>query len=367
MKLLYFSGSTLPSGYANAVHVMKMCAALAGKGHEVTLYAKAGRDQGNVFEYYDVEPSFEIIRSSNIHIPALSGFLRSAHTLFYKKSADLIYGRDLWTMAAVADSSTPIAFELHEIPHAAFQKEMLRRILKAKNLKGLIVITQGLKADLLAFAPEFPSSKIRVAADGADLPTENTVPPPLEKITGTDFQVGYGGSLYKGKGIELIIQIAARAPHIGFHVFGGPEAEKQKWLAQKPPANIRFYGHIPHGGLTARLAACDALIAPYMPAIHIGTGADISRWISPLKLFEYMAVKKPIICSDLPVLREVMEHGRNALLIDPEIPERWVEAIEQLRGEPETRGKLALGAYQDLETRYSWDQRAKAILKFLAS
>jgi glycosyltransferase involved in cell wall biosynthesis len=367
MKLLYFSGSTLPSTYANAVHVMKMCAAFAAQGHKVTLYAKSGKGQGNVFEYYDVPANFEIIRSPNLHIPGLSGFLRSTYTLFYKKSADLIYGRDLWTMAAAAGTSTPIAFELHEIPHKAFQKSMLRRILKAKNLKGLVVITQGLKADLLVFAPEFSASKILVAADGADIPQTPIAHISAESIEGTDFQIGYGGSLYPGKGVELIIRVAALAPHIGFHVFGGPDSEKQKWLAQNPSANIRFYGHIPHSELKSRLAVCDALIAPYMPAIHIGTGANISLWISPLKLFEYMALKKPILCSDLPVLREVMEHGRNALLTDPEMPERWVLAIEQIRSAPETGLKLALAAYQDLEACYSWDQRAKAIMKRLYS
>ncbi len=362
MKLLYFSGSTLPSTYANAVHVMKMCAALAGLGHEVTLYAKAGKGGGDVFAHYGVAPGFKIIRSPDLNVPGLSGLIRSAFTLVRKEKADLIYGRDLWTMAAVAGGKTPIAFELHEIPGGKRQQALLRRILNASNLRQLVVITHGLKEDLIAFAPAFAAEKILVAADGADLPKAQIVAGLLEKVEGTDYQVGYGGSLYRGKGVELIVQIAILSPQTGFHIFGGPEHEKQKWLAQKIPANVRFYGHMAHGALAPRLAACDALIAPYMPTIHIGTGADISRWISPLKLFEYMALKKPILCSDLPVLREVMRDGENCLLVDPLQPQDWVVAIGRLKANAALATALGAAAYADLEVQYHWGRRAAKIL-----
>jgi glycosyltransferase involved in cell wall biosynthesis len=47
-------------------------------------------------------------------------------------------------------------------------------------------------------------------------------------------------------------------------------------------------------------------------------GQDISRWTSPLKLFEYMAHEKPIVASDLAVLREVIEPENNALIAPAE-------------------------------------------------
>ncbi|MCC6598976.1 MAG: glycosyltransferase family 4 protein [Alphaproteobacteria bacterium] len=365
MKILYFSGSTLPSTYANAVHVMKMSAAFAVLGHAVTLYAKAGKNEQDVFSYYGVAPDFDVVRSPDISFPGLSGLIRTGFTLWRKRKADLIYGRDLWTMAAMAGRETPIAFELHEIPRSLFQRFLLRHILRGPNLKGLVVITEGLKTDLLTFMPDFPLEKILVAPDGADVPKHPVVSAPLEKIENTDFQIGYGGSLYKGKGVELILEIAALSPQTGFHVFGGPETEKEKWCALNPPVNVKFYGHIPHGQLKAHLAACNALIAPYMPAIHIGTGADIARWISPLKLFEYMAVKKPVLCADLPVLREIMQESQNALLADPLKPKMWVAAIEKLKNNPQMRQDLSDRAYSDLEAHYSWDRRAEKILRFL--
>ena len=368
MRILYFSGSTLPSTYANAVHVMKMCAAFAGLGHEVTLYAKKGSvATDDLFSYYHVPESFDVVLSPDLRLGGFSGLVRSLYTLIRRKPADLIYGRDLWTMAFAATLGFPVAFELHEILHSALQNWLLCRILRARSLKGLVVISAGLKADLLEFCPDFPLEKVLIAPDGADFPKESIVPVALEPLAGTDLQVGYGGSLYPGKGVELLLEIAHADPRIGVHVFGGPEATRARWLAQSPPSNIRFYGHLPHGQLAGRLAACQVLLAPYLPAIRIGTGVDIGRWISPLKLFEYMALQRPIVCSDLPVLREVMAHEGNCLMADPARVEDWAGAIRRLDQDSALASRLSSKAYEQLETQYSWEKRADKILTFLDS
>jgi len=371
MKLFYFSGSTLPSTYANAVHVMKMCQAFTRAcGAEVTLFAKAGEnDKADVFLSYGVQPIFDIYKTYRIKNKILSGPSRIVMTLYHaffkKHKPDLVYGRDVWTMAALAGTVWPIAFELHEIPQSFLQGIALRRILRAKNLLGLVVITKGLKYDLIRFENNFPAQKILVAPDGADVPAAELASFSLVPIEKTVMQIGYAGSLYAGKGVELILDIAALMPEAGFHIFGGPEALRTQWMAQNPPANIHFYGHVPHGEVQARLAACDVLVAPYLPHITIGTGAEIGRWISPLKLFEYMAARRPILCSDLPVLREVMEDGRNGLLVDPENPLAWAEALRNLHADSALAKRLAEAAYGDLVSRYSWEKRAEKILDFL--
>ncbi len=59
--------------------------------------------------------------------------------------------------------------------------------------------------------------------------------------------------------------------------------------------------------------------------------------MSPLKLFEYMAHGLPIVSSDLPALREVLENESNALLCDPDDIVAWVSAIERLRSSLQLR------------------------------
>ena len=52
----------------------------------------------------------------------------------------------------------------------------------------------------------------------------------------------------------------------------------------------------------------------------VGGGTNLADWISPLKMFEYMAQGKAIVASDLPMLREVLRNGENALLCDSDDP-----------------------------------------------
>ena len=61
-----------------------------------------------------------------------------------------------------------------------------------------------------------------------------------------------------------------------------------------------------------------------------GGKADISKWTSPMKMFEYMSYKKAIIASDLPVLQEILKDNYNALIVDSKNIELWKDAITNL-------------------------------------
>jgi glycosyltransferase involved in cell wall biosynthesis len=89
-------------------------------------------------------------------------------------------------------------------------------------------------------------------------------------------------------------------------------------------------------------------------------GIDIGAYTSPLKMFEYMAHAKPIIASNLPVIREILNE-ENSLLVGCDDFEAWARAIRQLSS-PELRGQLGKRAYRDFEQRYTWSARAASVL-----
>ncbi len=70
--------------------------------------------------------------------------------------------------------------------------------------------------------------------------------------------------------------------------------------------NIYVLGFIPNAELPLYQAACDVLMMPYQGHVAASSGGDISRYLSPMKLFEYMACGRAILASDLPVLKEVL-------------------------------------------------------------
>lgn len=81
-----------------------------------------------------------------------------------------------------------------------------------------------------------------------------------------------------------------------------------------------------------------------------------------MKMFEYMAAGKAIVSSDLPVLREVLTHERNALLVPPDDVDAWATAVKRLIDDPELRRRLGETARADLLAHYTWEARAKKVL-----
>ena len=103
---------------------------------------------------------------------------------------------------------------------------------------------------------------------------------------------------------------------------------------------------------------------PYQQEVRIGNGLDTSQWMSPMKMFEYMLAGRPIISSNLRVLREVLHDEVNALLVGADDVGAWESALKQLDS-PELRYKLARNAYDEASTNYTWDIRVQRVLEHL--
>jgi len=114
---------------------------------------------------------------------------------------------------------------------------------------------------------------------------------------------------------------------------------------------VRFTGQLPPADVPAQLRAASILVLPNTPS------AISERYTSPLKLFEYMALGRPIIASDLPAIREVLTDGETAILVAPGNPAALAAAITRLVAEPVLAARLASAAHA-LSAQYTWDRRA---------
>ena len=108
-------------------------------------------------------------------------------------------------------------------------------------------------------------------------------------------------------------------------------------------------------------AAADVLVLP-----NTAQAAISREHTSPLKLFEYMAAGRPIVASDLPSLREVLRHGDNAWLMQPDDPAALAQGIQHLLAEPALAARLAAQAQEEVQA-YTWEQRAANILRFVGA
>jgi glycosyltransferase involved in cell wall biosynthesis len=84
--------------------------------------------------------------------------------------------------------------------------------------------------------------------------------------------------------------------------------------------------------------------------------------MSPLKIFEYMSAGKPIVCSDLPVIREVLEDKKTAFLCDPHNIEEWRDALLILSDE-NIRNNMSTNARKEFREKYTWQIRSRMVIR----
>ena len=107
------------------------------------------------------------------------------------------------------------------------------------------------------------------------------------------------------------------------------------------------------------MKACDALVLPNKKGDAIS-----EKFTSPMKLFEYMASGVPIIASDLPSIREVLDEN-SAIFFEAGNSKDLHSAIQKLFSAPSrTREKLSLRAVS-LSREYDWKKRGEKIAVFL--
>jgi glycosyltransferase involved in cell wall biosynthesis len=127
--------------------------------------------------------------------------------------------------------------------------------------------------------------------------------------------------------------------------------------------NVRFVGFVPVNIVPKYLAASDVLLIPYTNRVEDNTGCIITDFMSPLKMFEYMASGRPIVASKLSVITEVLKDKENALLFEPEDEQDFINAINVTLEDTELAQRIARNAGDEVK-KYKWSERTKAILSF---
>lgn len=166
---------------------------------------------------------------------------------------------------------------------------------------------------------------------------------------------------------EAIVRLLAQAgqneslDHLRFLMIGdGPlRGELSGALAEElKSGRVLFTGSVAHHRIPGYLDAADILLSPHVPM------RDGSPFFgSPTKLFEYMAMGKAIIASNLDQIGEVLRHEHSAWLVSPGSVPELVAAVEHLACHPELRERLGRNARKEALARHTWRQNAGRVLR----
>jgi glycosyltransferase involved in cell wall biosynthesis len=393
MKLLYIANARIPTEKAHGIQIIKMCEAFSSAAVEVTLVypyrvqtaeMKAVSDP---WDYYGVErnfkllclPSLDLAMVSSViprFLDKLSFFIQAVSHAFFVliwimfqklKKDDVIYSRDKFSLVLILAFryfiKAGIFFEAHTFPESKIKLAPL----VFEKIDGIIVITEGLK-DLYINAG-IPSEKIIVASDGVDLKlfdielskeeARKRLELPLDKNL-----ILYTGHLFPWKGVYTLARAADALKGRGTVILVGGTQEDIKelknFIGKENISNIDLEGFIRPTLIPFFLKAADVLVLP-----NSGRESISTLFTSPLKLFEYMASKRPIVASDLPSIREVLSDGENAILVEADNPKALARGIIRLLEDRELAHRISEQSYRDVQS-YSWDKRSKHIIRFIS-
>ena len=376
----YVSPSLLPSRAANAVHVVHQCEALGRLGVAVDLYARRTsavprEAEEDVRRTYGVELSnvrLRTFRARSIGFGTNVGIAGLAALQVRRAAGHFIHSRNLYASYWFGIvRSTPLIYETHHIElgsRAALQrsvlasKEVVTIVISAK-LRELLAEQHGISpARCHVLHDAAPGGAVALSEDARRQALAAALPPGL---TGTRWRAscGYFGHLYPGRGIEIIEAMAAARPDVLFLIVGGNEADIEARRSASPPPNAQYLGFLPHPEARSLMAAVDVLLMPYQSSVSIGAaGHDTARWMSPMKMFEYMASGRPIISSDLDVLKEVLADGSTAVLVPPADAGSWISALDRLLADGTMASRIGATARAQCEKHHTWESRARRIL-----
>ena len=250
------------------------------------------------------------------------------------------------------DAWTPLALETAGAKHGGFLEHVLYGIesFVARSAGAIVSITDSLSGYIRALGAKAPIVTISNGADVALFTPPQRRPP---RRGGAPYSILYTGRLEAWAGIDhladAIERIVARVGDRAEFVFVGDGGAAKRFKAELTERGLyrycRFEGYQPYESMPDFIASCDMAILPF-------PDTATTRPSSPLKLFEYMAMAKPVIATDLPGVREAV--GDEVVLIRGLDDPALVESIVRLLDDPHEREWRGVAGRARVTSRFSW-------------
>jgi glycosyltransferase involved in cell wall biosynthesis len=112
---------------------------------------------------------------------------------------------------------------------------------------------------------------------------------------------------------------------------------------------------MPHDEVWQWYAGCDCGVVLSLPLKRHKVGL-------PVKMFEFMAAGLPVVVSDFPLCRDIVEGNRCGVCVDPENLEQVAKVIRRLKDDPETRREMGENGRRAVVEKYNWQAEAEKLL-----
>ena len=366
MKICYLSNSSIPSRAASSIQTVKMCEAFSKLNNKVLLITINDlKYKSNFLNFYNVKSKFLIKKIKNFKsFPlGINYYLFSIFSIIesLKFKPNIYITRNFFTCLLLVVLKKNVILELHHSldMESRIVKFLTTRIkfLNSFYIKKVIAITDGVKEEYIK-KNIINKNKIFV------LPSGSSIKKKFEFLNDKKFfKIGYFGSMFRSRGLNLIEKLAKIDFKNEYYLYGDFKG-KNIYRYRNSGKNIIINDYIPYKDIPNELNKMDILLMPYVSSITVaGDVGDITKFTSPLKLFDYLSVGKIIMCSNFYILKEVIKEKKNAVFIkNYNNPYSWKNEIEKLKYQPSKQLIISKNNYA-LSKKYSLINRAEKILK----
>lgn len=243
-----------------------------------------------------------------------------------------------------------------------YNKNVMMKV--ANQSHGVIVVSNTMKQYLVQRG--IPGAKISIIHNAVDpaIFRPRGLAATVTKRLGLEHRriIGFVGTMKPYHGLDLLPDVCDRLrsqfSDICFLMVGRFKAEQ---------AYADYLRTLTQRGLTQYFTFVGGVpveeVPPYIEAMDIGLMPDSNDFGSPIKLFEYGALARPVVMPDYAPIAEIVRNGQNGLLFTPRSAAAMAEKIAQLLIDPGLRQKIGQRLYQDVLAHHTWQHNASAIIQ----
>lgn len=247
-------------------------------------------------------------------------------------------------------NASPFDENFENIQFADYFKKMERRSLQKADAN--FFVSSFLRNSIMG---QYDDSRDFVVQNGVDLDLfslDNHKVANSENLT-----FGYVGTIDYHKNLKNLVDafgiVQSKYPKINLVIVGdGPMfLDLKAYIKSKGLKEfVQLTGWIDHKNIIEYLLKFDV-------AIH----HSANKYMSPLKIFEYMAVGLPVIGPDIPSVREVFEENEDIILVEDSVKDLTQKMLFYIQN-PEERSRYAQKGQQKIRSQYGWDSNVDTIL-----
>ena len=348
---------------------LKECRSLAVAGYDVTLVVADGN--GN-----EVCDGVHIIDVGKPRGRA-SRMLRTVsriHSVAIELNADVYHLHDpelLWIAGKLhrANENARVLFDSHEdVPRQILSKQWVPAPLRHITSFGVEFIESRVVRKLNGVVAATPHIAKRFREINSRTVDINNYPMPDELVLASrDMlvrrrQVCYVGSITKARGIEPLIRALPLIPDVALVLCGRFHESKFEAAMRALPgwAQVDYRGHVGREEVKRVLAESSAGVVTLLP-----TRAYVDAL--PVKMFEYMSAEVPVVASDFPLWRKIVDDAGAGVCVDPQCPEAISAAISRLLDDSIAIGSMGKAGRAAVLEKYNWPHEAAKLVAFYGS